>query len=376
MIGEPYSATLEKKLKDLRSLLSGLAEVEGIEGMDQPYHYRNKVHRVFGRVYDGHREKSVSGIYEPGTHKIVPVRSCFIEDKESQQICLDIAEMAKSFKWKIYDEDTRVGLLRHVLVRTAFATGKRMVTLVLAGRTLPGKANFVKALRAKHPSVETVVLNYNDQKTSVILGGRENAAYGKGYITDELCGYRFRISSASFYQVNPVQTEKLYRFAAELAGLTGKEKVLDAYCGIGTIGICVSSKAANVTGVELNPKAVRDARENARQNGLDKARFEAGDAGEYLTRLVEEGKKELLPDVVFMDPPRSGSTEQFLSALVKASPEKIVYISCSPESLKRDLVWLKKHGYVVRRAKAFDMFPFTDECEACALLAKASRGEA
>ena len=232
--GVPYKEQLKKKQKMVNALLSKYGKVEPIIGMENPYYYRNKVHAVFDRDRKGN---IVSGTYEAKTHRVVPVENCLIEDKKSQEIIRTIRGLLKSFKIKTYDEDTGYGLLRHVLVRRGFETGEIMVVLVLGSPILPSKNNFVKALRKEHPEITTVVLNINDRKTSMILGEREKVLYGKGFIRDELCGCTFRISPKSFYQVNPVQTEILYQKAIEFAHLTGKESVIDAYCGIGTIGL-------------------------------------------------------------------------------------------------------------------------------------------
>jgi 23S rRNA (uracil1939-C5)-methyltransferase len=240
-----------------------------------------------------------------------------------------------------------------------------MVVLVLGSPILPSKNNFVKALRAKHPEISTVIINVNDKKTSMVLGDKESVIYGKGFINDVLCGCIFKISPKSFYQVNPVQTEKLYSKAIELAGLTGKERVLDAYCGIGTIGIIASKKAADVIGVELNKAAVKDAIVNAKINDIKNIRFYCEDAGDFMVKYADEiitqGKESV--DVVFMDPPRAGSDEKFMSSVVKLAPKKVVYVSCNPETLARDLQYFKKHGYEAKVAEAYDMFPFTGHAE-------------
>ena len=245
----------------MQALLGRFCKVYPIKGMDNPFHYRNKVHAVFG-----HRKgEIISGVYEAGTHNLVPVESCMIEDEKADEIIGTIRGMLKSFKIKTFDEDTGYGLLRHVLIRRGFVTNEIMVVLVTASPVFPSKNNFVKALREKHPEITTIVQNINGRGTSMVLGDREQILYGKGYIEDVLCGCRFRISPRSFYQVNPVQTEYLYGKAIELAGLTGKELVLDAYCGIGTIGMIASKQANTVIGVELNSDAVKDAIQNAVQ---------------------------------------------------------------------------------------------------------------
>lgn len=362
--GVPYEKQLSEKQKAVRQLMQPFCKTAEITGMQDPYHYRNKVHAVFARKKDG---TIISGVYEEGTHRVVPVEACQIEDEKADAIINDIRGLLKSFKIKTYNEDTGYGLLRHVLIRRGFTTGEIMVVLVLGSPVMPSKNNFVKALRKLHPKITTVVLNVNDKRTSMVLGDRETMIYGKGYIEDVLCGLTFRISSKSFYQINPVQTEKLYGKAMELAGLTGKERVIDAYCGIGTIGMVAAKSAKEVIGVELNPDAVRDAIKNAKRNQMKNIRFYQDDAGRFMEKMAAKGEKA---DVVFMDPPRSGSTEQFMKSAVTLAPQKIVYISCDPQTQARDLKYLTKHGYKAMGAYPYDMFPFTKHAENIVLLVK------
>jgi len=360
--GIPYQEQLKRKQKQEETLLKKFCKVEPIIGMENPYYYRNKVHSVFDR---DRRGNVISGIYEANTHHVIPVENCLIEDQKSQEIIRTIRQMLKSFKIKTYDEDTGYGLLRHVMVRRGFQTGEIMVILVLGSPILPSKNNFVKALRKAHPEITTVILNVNDKKTSMVLGEWEKPIYGKGYIKDRLCGCTFRISPKSFYQVNPVQTERLYQTAIEYAGLTGKEIVIDAYCGIGTIGLVAAKYVKKVIGVELNKDAVRDARMNAKDNKITNVEFRQGDAGEFMVKMASQGQKA---DVVFMDPPRAGSDQKFLASVVKLGAEKIVYVSCNPVTLKRDLEYLVKCGYEAKRIRPVDMFPFCDHVETVILL--------
>lgn len=362
--GVPYTEQIKIKQKNMNKLLKKYGNVKPIIGMENPFYYRNKVHAVFDRDKKGN---IICGTYEAGTHRVVPVEECMIEDKISQEIIRAIRDMLKSFRIKTYDEDTGYGLLRHVLVRRGFSTDEIMVVLVVASPIFPSKNNFVKALRKEFPQISTVVLNVNDKKTSMVLGERDIVLYGKGFIRDRLCGCTFRISPQSFYQVNPVQTELLYKTAIEYAGLGRKERVIDAYCGIGTIGLVAAGKAREVIGIELNKNAVRDAIVNARENKITNARFYQGDAGEFMEGMVSEGERA---DVVFMDPPRTGSTEKFLTSMVKLGPSRIVYISCGPDTLARDLEFLTKHGYVTRKIQPVDMFSFTEHCEVVCLLTK------
>ena len=362
--GIPYKEQLKKKQKKEQSLLGAYGKVCSIIGMENPYYYRNKVHAVFDRDRKGN---IISGIYEEGTHRVVPVENCLIEDEKSQEIIRTIRGMLKSFKIRTYDEDTGYGLLRHVLIRRGFSTGEIMVVLVTGSPIFPSKNNFVKALRKAHPEITTVVLNVNDRQTSMVLGDREKPIFGPGFIKDRLCGCMFRISPKSFYQVNPVQTEILYQTAIDYAGLTGKETVIDAYCGIGTIGLIAAKKAGKVIGVELNKDAAKDARINAKENKITNAAFYQGDAGRFMVEMAAKGEKD---DVVFMDPPRAGSDERFLSSVVKLSPKKVIYISCNPETLARDLKYLTKHHYKVEKIQPVDMFPFCDHCETVCSLSR------
>ena len=332
--------------------------------MDDPFHYRNKVHAVMARDRKG---RIISGVYKEGTHTVLPVETCLIENKKADEIIGTIRELLPSFKMKVFDEDTGYGFLRHVLVRTAHATGEIMVVLITASPVFPSKNNFVKALRKVHPEITTVVQNVNGRDTSMVLGEKEHVLYGPGFIVDVLCGKKFRISSKSFYQINPVQTEKLYNLAIEAAGLTGKETVVDAYCGIGTIGIVAASAAKEVIGVELNRDAVRDAVTNAKANGEKNIRFYNNDAGKFMVQMASQNAHA---DVVFMDPPRSGSTEEFMDAVAILNPDRVVYVSCNPETLARDLAYFKKKGYRAEKAWAVDQFPATSHVETVVLLSK------
>ena len=361
--GISYEEQLKKKENSVRKLMKEFGEIRPIIGADDPYHYRNKVHAVFSRKQNG---EIVSGIYQEGTHKVVPVDACQIENEKADEIIVSVRKLLKSFKIKVYDEDTGYGLLRHVLVRTGYMTGQIMVVLVVSSPIFPSKNNFVKALRAQHPEISTVVLCVNDRKTSMVLGPRNITLYGKGYIEDRLCGCMFRISPTSFYQINPVQTEKLYKTAMMLARLNKRNVVVDAYCGIGTIGMVAAKTVKEVIGVELNAEAVRDAQSNARRNNMKNIRFVQGDAGVFLEGMAD---REEAVDVVFMDPPRSGSSPEFLKSLLVIRPKKIVYISCEPETQARDLKTLKK-DYKVEAIQPVDMFPFTEKCETVVLLTR------
>lgn len=363
MLDGNYVQHLNRKQKLVEGYLKGICEVMPIVGMKEPYYYRNKVHAVYANTKQG----IISGVYQEGTHRVVPIDSCKIEDAKADKIIVDIRNLMKSFRMKAYDEDRGFGFLRHVLIRRGFHSGEIMVVLVTGTPIFPSKNNFVKELRRLHPEITTILQNINDRKTSMILGERELVLYGKGYIEDTLCEKTFRISAKSFYQVNPIQTELLYKKAIELAALTGKERVIDAYCGIGTIGLIASDAAKEVLGIEVNPDAVRDAIRNAKANRVKNIQFYRADAGTYMVQMAEQ---DMRADVVLMDPPRAGSDEAFLSSVVKLAPERIVYISCNPETLARDLKYLKQKGYEVGKAWPYDMFPWTGHVETVCLLSK------
>ena len=364
MIDMPYDKQLRKKHGHLSELLSPFCKVESFVGMDSPEHYRCKVHAVFTHDRKGN---PLSGIYREGSHEVVPVDSCLLEDEKADAIIASIRGMLKSFKIKTYDEDNGFGLLRHVLVRIGKNSGEIMVVLVTVSPVFPSKNNFVKALLKEHPEITTIVLNVNDKQTSMILGDKEKAIYGPGFIYDYCCDMKFKISPKSFYQVNPVQTERLYRTAIDMADLSGDEIALDCYSGVGTIGIIASAHVKEVISVELNKDAVRDAILNARINEVKNITFYQNDATQFMQQMAASGDKV---DVVFMDPPRSGSTVEFIDAVKTLSPCKVVYISCSPDSLARDLSIFEKKGYSAAKAVPVDMFPFTRGIETVVLLTK------
>ena len=287
------------------------------------------------------------------------------EDEKADEIMGTIRRLLKNFKLRPYNEDTGRGFLRHVLVKRGFKSGQIMVVLVTGTRDFPKKKDFVATLLKIHPEITTVVQNVNNQKTSMVLGNRSEVLFGDGYITEQLGDFSFRISPKAFYQINPIQTEVLYNTTLEFAGLTGKETVVDAYCGTGTIGIFASPKAKKVVGVELNPDAVKDARVNAKLNSAENTEFYNADAGEFLADAAASNEKY---DVVIMDPPRSGSTVKFLKSVVKLAPKTVVYVSCNPETLARDLMFLVRNGYKVKKIQPVDMFPHTNHVETVVLL--------
>ncbi len=351
MINVPYPEQVARKQAVVEEMVGEFGPVEPLIRMKNPDHYRNKVTSVFS--YD-RRRRPVCGVYRENSHEVIPVKECLLETRQADAIVQTIFSLLPSFRIPVYNEDNGAGLLRYVQVRTAHATREVMVTIVTASPIFPSKNNFVKALRKEHPEITTILLNVNNRRDSMILGEREIVLYGRGYIEDVLCGKRFRISSRSFYQVNSIQTEKLYNIAIDGARLSGKERIMDAYCGIGTIGIIAADRCKEVLAVEVNPQAVKDAVKNASANGLSNVRAVAEDAGVYMTQLAQEGESV---DVLFLDPPRAGASEEFLQAACQMAPPRIVYISCNPETLGRDLQYLTARGYRMEKATPVDMFP-------------------
>lgn len=331
-------------------------KINDVTGMYYPYHYRNKVHAVLGRIND----EVVAGTYAKGTHTIIPISDCLIEDAQAAEIIKTVVELIKAFKLWVYDEDTGRGLMRHIIVRKAMTTKQIMVVLVTSALEFPHKNHFAEKLLERHPEITTIVQNINDRRTSAVLGRGSRLMHGKGYIEDRLFGLQFRISQDSFYQVNSAQTQVLYKKVMEAAELTGKETIIDAYCGVGTIGMCMARNSGRVIGIELNPRAVSDAKANARRNQIWDIHFIAADAAGYMANMAENGQKI---DVIVMDPPRSGSTEEFINAAVGLCPQKIIYVSCNPETLGRDLALFQEKGYAAAEAWPVDMFSFTEHVE-------------
>ncbi len=357
----PYNRQLSFKQVKVIKLLGRYHHVSEIIGMENPYHYRNKVQAAFGQ----RKGEIISGVYQSSTHNIVSVDSCMIEDQKADEIIVTIRKLLKSFKLTAFNDITMKGFLRHVLIKRGFSSGQIMVVLVTATSDFPKESQFVNALISRHPEITTIVQNTNNKRTSLVLGEKSRILFGNGYIEENLCSLRFKISPKAFYQINPTQTEVLYGKAMEFANFNGTEKVLDAYCGTGTIGLIASKSAKNVIGVELNPDAVQDALDNAKLNGVENIEFFCDDAGKYMVRAARRGERF---DVVIMDPPRAGASLEFLRSLVVLAPEKVVYISCNPETQARDLSFLTRKGYKVRRIQPVDMFPHTEHVETVALL--------
>lgn len=359
-----YSEQLRFKRGKIIKLMGKMCRVEDIVGMEHPYHYRNKVQAAFGLD----RRGMISGIYQSSSRRIVPIDSCLIEDEKCDAVIVTIRKLADRFKLGVFNQNSLKGFLRHVLVKRSFSTGQLMVVLVTGTPIFPNKNDFIKALLKEHPEITTIVQNICTRTTPLLLGDRSIILHGEGKIEDELLGCRFRISPKSFYQVNPIQTEKLYSIAMKYLDLKGSENVLDAYSGTGTLGILAAKAGAGkVTCVELNEEAVKDAKENAKLNGFDNIDFICADATEYIKTLAAKCAKL---DSVIMDPPRAGSTAAFMGAVVKLGPKNVVYISCNPETLARDLIYFSRNGYKVRKITPVDMFPHTNHVETVVLLSR------
>ena len=353
--GTDYAVQLDAKRRFVEEAFSGRGlnvKVQVVTGMDEPYFYRNKV--ISYVTMRGGR--TVCGMYEENTHNIIPAVRCPLHNKVLDSLLHDIRDILDSLKIRPLDHG---GVLKNILLRIAVASGQVMVVFVTSEDMFHGRGELVKRIVASHPEVRTVVQNINPRQTSVVLGERQRVLYGPGYIHDVLLGASFKISPRSFYQVNPCQTAKLYAKAIALAHIGEGENILDAYCGTGTIGICAAmhSEGCRVTGVEINRDAVLDARANARENGLRNAFFVCDDARRFMLREQQDR-----PDVLFIDPPRNGCSEDFLLAVRRLRPSRIVYISCNPLTQARDLAFLKGQ-YSISEAWPFDMFPQTAHVE-------------
>ena len=363
-----YSYQLEfKKNRVIDTLrkIGGLQDikVDDTVGMDNPYFYRNKIQMP---IRKDKNNKIVSGFYQERTHQIIPISKCYIENEDADRILETIKNLLKSFHIQPYDEDRRTGVIRHVLIRSSYHFDEIMVVLVTNCDSFPSRNNFVKELIKREPKITTVVQNINLRDTNVILGQKERILYGKGFIVDSILGVKFNISAMSFFQVNPVQVEKLYSLAIEKARLTKNDLLLDAYCGIGTIGLISSKYVKEVHGVEIIKDAIDDAKNNAKNNGITNSHYVCGDAGEFILSQKEKG---INYDVVIMDPARKGADSKFLNTLLETEPKRIVYVSCDPATLARDLKILSQK-YEINSVTPVDMFPQTFHVETVCCLIK------
>lgn len=357
-----YDEQLAYKERLCRRLLGGICEVAPIAPSPQICGYRNKAQFVFRR--EG--KALVSGIYRSGARAVTPADRCALCSDRANGLAAVLCRLFLSFKVQPYDSHTGRGWLRSVIIREASATGEMMLTVIGADPVFPAKRTFATALKKACPELTTAVIAVDRDPDRLFIGKVSDVLFGEGYITDRLCGESFMLSPAAFYQVNHDQTERLYTKALELMELSGGETVLDAYCGIGTIGMIAARKAKRVLGVELNGEAIRDARRNAKLNGIENIRFTAADSRLYAKELAAAGEHI---DAAVIDPPRAGCAASFLNALSKLGPDRIVYISCNPETQARDIRILARLGYRAERAFPYDMFPHTNHVESvCKLI--------
>ena len=343
-----------KRVKEALQRIGGInINVPLCLGMDNPYFYRNKIQMPYGKDRKGN---VVYGFFKENSHEIIPVKECMIEDERAAPILWDIKELVKKMNIPIYNEDSGKGILRYVLIRTSHHYKELMVVLVTSMMNFPGQRNFVDALTKMHPEITTVVENVNKRHTNVILSNQEKVLFGLGFIKDKILDLTFEISASSFFQVNPIQVEILYKTALNLVKFDEKPVVLDAYAGVGTIGLIAARNASRVISVEINKDAHRNAIENAKRNNINNIEFYCDDAGNFINNFDGE------LDIVIMDPPRKGSDEKFLSTLLNKKPKQIIYVSCDPETLARDLKYLSPL-YEVNYVQPVDMFPMTAHIE-------------
>ena len=353
-----------QQVADALQRIGGLGlEPEPLLAAPQSDRYRNKAQ--FPVAMGPYRP--MAGFYAPRSHRLVEVKDCLLQPPVFAELVAAVLYWAKKAGVSLYDEELKAGLLRHIYIRQAEATGEIGVCLVCTSGKLPEPRLLVEQLRDRTPDLAGVTVNINRADTNVVLGETFFTLWGQEAVEDELCGLRFRLSPQSFYQVNRRQAERLYELAAEMAGLTGEQTLLDLYCGTGTIGLSMAARAGRVIGVETVPQAVEDARRNAERNGIANARFLCADAGEAAVRLAREGVR---PDVVVLDPPRKGCAPAVIDTVAAMAPRRVVYVSCDPATLARDLKCFAERGYDTRRAVPVDLFPRTPHVECCALLTK------
>jgi 23S rRNA (uracil1939-C5)-methyltransferase len=351
------------RVNDALKRIGGLSlSVTGILSAPGRLRYRNKAIFAVGQGKSGVQ----TGFFRPRSHELVPVDSCLIQSAEADAAAETVRDWMNRFRISCYDEAAGRGLVRNIFVRTAYATGMVAVTLVVSGE-ISHQDELIRMLRSRLPEIKSIVLNINKSRGNTLLSGSFFTLWGNDFIEDELCGLRFKLSPRSFFQVHNRQAEELYNKALEYAGLTGTEQVLDLYCGTGTIGLCAASKAEKVMGVEVIEDAVSDAKENAARNKITNAEFLCADAAAVADSLKARG---FHPDVVFVDPPRKGLAADVINIVSELSPEKIVYISCDPATLARDLKLFQEKGYAAISAAAVDMFPGTVHVETVVLITR------
>lgn len=361
-----YEKTLEIKRNIVQSLvnktLKNQIKVNDTIGMENPFNYRNKAQYPVGIDKEGN---STFGVFANRTHEIIPIKDCKIQTKISEEIAKYILKFIQENNIKVYDEKSNKGTFRHIIVKVGMKTNEVMCVLVTNEEKIKNEKQLVSELKEKFPEIKTIVKNINDKNTNVILGNRNIILYGDGYIKDKLGEFTFKISPMSFYQINPIQTEKLYNLAIKKAELTGNETIFDLYCGIGTIGIFASKHVRQVYGIEIIPQAIEDAKENAKINDIKNTEFMVGDVEFALSELIE--KRKIMPEVVFVDPPRKGLDNTTIQNLLKVEPRKIIYISCNPATLMRDLKAFEGK-YEIKDITPVDMFPWTKHVECVSVL--------
>lgn len=365
-----YSEQLFLKRREAQKELGGLCKISDIIASPWVFEYRNKADALF---FEDKNKNIRWGIYRSSDGNCTAAQNCAIHPKEADAIFNDLALLLKSFKIKIYNAKSKTGFFRYAMVRKAFSSEQIMLVLVTREGELPKERSFINALIKKHPEITTVVQNIYCGDTAIMLGTKEKILFGNGYIEEELCSKKFRISPRSFFQINTLQAQNLYSKAKEFASLNENSVFLDAYCGTGTIGIVASQSGAHGFGVEINSAAVEDAKINAEVNGEKNIEFICGDAGDFAENYAKNGGHF---DAVFVDPPRRGCSEKFLQSLVLTQPSKIVYVSCNVKTLARDARFLKKNGYKIKKALLFDMFPHTNHVETVVLMSRSGKSDA
>lgn len=361
-----YEKTLEMKQNAVQSLvnkfLKNKIEVQKTLGMENPYYYRNKAQYPVGKNSEG---KAQIGVFANRTHEIIPIQECYIQNKKSQEVAKFVIEFINANNISVYNEKTRKGLVRHIVTKVGVKTNEIMCVLVINGKEIPKEKGLVTEVTKKFPEVKTIVKNINTQNTNVVMGKENIVIYGSGYIKDQLGKYIFKISPHSFYQVNPIQAENLYNIGVQAANIDKNDIVFDLYCGIGTISLFMAQYAKKVYGIEIVEQAIQDAKENAKINNIENAEFIAGDVENVLDDLINV--KKVIPDVIMIDPPRKGMDNKSVENILNIKPKKLVYISCNPATLVRDLAKFEEE-YEIKTIKPVDMFPFTSHVECVAVL--------
>jgi 23S rRNA (uracil1939-C5)-methyltransferase len=361
-----YQYTLDMKRNMVQNLinktLNNTIEVSNTIGMKKPYYYRNKLQYPIGKDKN---QEPVMGVFAKRTHEIIPISKCIIQNEKAEEVAKYLFELIKQYHIPIYDEKKHTGTIRHIVIKIGIRTNEIMCIIVTNDESIPQENTIVEKIVDRFPEVKTIIKNINSKNTNVILGKKNIVLYGDGYIYDKLGNYIFKISPLSFYQTNPIQTELLYNKAIEFANLSKEDVLCDLYCGIGTIGIFASKFVKKVYGIEIVEEAIEDAKENAKLNNIDNIEFFAGDVEKVFEKILQE--KRVTPTAIIVDPPRKGLDNTTIKTILKLNVSKLVYISCNPATMLRDLKMLEEK-YFVKKIQPVDMFPFTSHVEVCALL--------